>query len=206
MSIYTDSGSFGNLAAGILVKREIGYPFSWPNNGTTKEYALTYQQFANAVSDPSYGATDGNAPSAYLSAKTPLVQKGAGVVEFTRVYTQVPTDWNEKQIVAYTFPGLSGYSGPNWSPYFYRSPVTLYCVANVSHQFSQGVSSPIPASPFLVTDQSNVVDYIGVSNPNLGGVLTNPAAEPTNYIVNGEIHLVRPTIWENVTIQVPKPV
>lgn len=208
--IYIDGGAVGaDFANGFVAQRVVTFPFPWPNNGDVKETVLTYQRYTNlATTVPlAYGSASGLVPGAVLTAKGPITPIGGGISQYDLTYTETPAAWNEKQLVAYTFPGLSGGIGPNWSPYYYRPAVTLYSVANVHHEFAQGINPPTPLSPFIVTDNGNVCDYIGTSNPNFApSLVTNPSVEPINYIVSGDIAAVRPTIWENTTVSVQKPV
>lgn len=208
MGIYIDGGGAANFASGFLKERRVSFPFDWPNNGMVKETTLVIQQYTNVASTLSlqFGSVSGSVPGAVLTGKGPVVPIGGGISEYSLTYTETPAAWNETGVVAYTYPGLSGGIAENWSPYYYRASVSLYAVANIAHEFSQG-AAPVPEFPFLVTDAGNVVDYIGTSNPNFfPAVLTNPSAEPINYVVTGSVAVVRPTIWEKVTVRVGKPV
>lgn len=208
MPTYLDSPSgFANLQTPFLASNVVTYPYPWPNNGTVAQYDLEFIVDANWYSPAAYGSTSGFAPSAYLVEQGPVTKIAPGFVRYRRVYSQVPNAWTEKQQVAYTFPGRSGINpNGNWEPYFWRASVTLFAVASVEHTYTQGTSAPDPDATFLVTDDGNVVDYIGLSNPNFGSTFTDPSSEPAEYNVSSEVRLLRPTIWEKVSSQVPKPV
>lgn len=199
------SYSDGNYSSPYLTGVSIGYPLNAPNNGGTREYTLTYVQWANTYTDATIGATDGNAPGAYLVEQGPVQRIGAGCVQFTRTFAEVPTTWAQPQQTAYTFPGLTLGSGSTWQPYGTRKPITLFATATVTHTYSQG-SAPTPDTVFVVTDQGNVVDYIGTADPALGGILTSPSAEPATYTISSDVQLWRGNIWEKITSVVPKPV
>jgi hypothetical protein len=185
----------------------VSYPFPWPNNSTVAQFDLEYIVFANAYSAASLGSTSADAPgSAGLVAQGPLRKIAPGVVRYSRSYCQLPQTWAETQQVAYTFPGLSFGAGSAWNPYFFRSPITLYAIATVTHTFTSSATAPTLDATFIVTDGSNVVDYIGAGNPNIGAVLTNPISEPTTYNVSSDSSLLRGIIWEKVSMVVPKPV
>ena len=201
-NLYAD----GNYTVAYLVSNVVSYPFPWPNNSTVAQFDLEYIQWANNYTAQTLDSTSGDAPSAFLVEQGPLRKIAPGVVRFARTYCQVPQTWGETQQIAFTFPGLSFGSGANWNPYYFRSPVTLYAIANVTHTFSHGATAPTLDNTFIVTDGGNVVDYIGQQNPNIGIGLTNPNTEPTTYNVSSESHLLRGLIWEKVSSTVPKPV
>jgi hypothetical protein len=205
MSGYID----GNYAAPYLVSNVVNYPFSWPNNGTTAMFELEYVQYANAYSAAALGATSGDAPSAYLVEQGPVTKPAPGMVRFRRVYCQIPTAWTETQMTAYTYPGLSGPPVPNattFNPYYRRSPITLYTAATVEHTYTQSATSPTLDNIFQVTDNANVVDYIGPQNPAFGSGSTDPAIEPSTYVIASESRLVVGQIWEKTKTTVNKPV
>lgn len=200
MPSYTD----GNFASAYLIDKQIGYPLNVPGNGGTREYRLTYIQNANTYADAAIGDTDANAPGGYLVEQGPVTLLAGGVVQFTRVFSEVPTTWTQPEQIAYAFPGLTLGSGTTWEPYGRRQPITLFALATVTHTYSQG-SAPTADTVFTVTDQGNVVDYIGTANPALGGVLTSPSIEPATYTVSSDVVLWRGNIWEKITKTVPRP-
>lgn len=201
-NLYAD----GNYSVAYLTSNVVSYPFPWPNNSTVAQFDLEYIQWANTYSAAALDSTSGDAPSAYLVEQGPVRKIAPGVVRFARTYCQLPQTWGETQQMAYTFPGLSFGAGSSWNPYFYRSPITLYAIATVTHTFSHGATPPTLDNTFIVTDGNNVVDYIGAGNPNIGAVLTNPFVEPATYNVSSESHLLRGLIWEKISSVVPKPV
>lgn len=201
-TLYAD----GNYSTAFLVSNVVSYPFPWPNNSSTAQYDLEYVQWANTYAYANLGSNTGDAPNAYLVEQGPLRKIAPGVVRFARTYCQLPTTWTETQQIAYTFPGLSGNTGANWQPYYYRAPITLYSIATVVHTYSQSGTAPTLDATFQVTDGNNVVDYIGQQNPNIGVGSTSPASEPATYNVSSESHLLRGLIWEKITSTVPKPV
>ncbi len=206
MPTYLDSPSgFANLTTPLLTRNTVTYPYPWPNNGATAQYDLEFICAPGSFAPAAYGSTSNYAPSAYLVEQAMISTTDGGFVRYRQVYSQIPVSWIEKQQVAYTFPGLSGVNpNGNWEPYFYRAPITLFAVATVDHDYFQG-ASPNPDAAFLVTDQGNVVDYIGFSNPNFGPGLTSPSIEPTEYNVSSEVRLLRGTLWERVSVRAPKP-
>lgn len=203
--LYAD----GNYAAAYRVSNVVSYPFPWPSNSTTAQFDLEYIQWANSYSAATLDATSADAPSAYLVDQGPVTKIAPGVVRFARTYCQLPSNWTETQQIAFTFPGLSGPPSPNintFNPYYYRAPATLYKIATVYHNYSHGATSPTLATTFQATDGSNVVDYIGYQNPNIGAGLTSPNTEPITYTVSSDSAMIRGLIWEMVTMTVPKPV
>lgn len=202
MSGYVD----GNYANAFLTENVISYPFIWPNNSNVAQFALTYVQFQNAYVEPTLGSNSADAPSAYLVEKGPIQKIGAGVLKFQRVYCQLPVTWNETQQMAYTFPGLTYGTGATWTAYGTRSPITLYAIATVAHTFTVSATPPTLDNTFIVTDGGNVVDYIGVQNPNIGAGTTSPASEPISYNVTSESRLIKGLFWEKISATVPKPI
>lgn len=204
MSGYID----GNYTAAYLISNVVSYPFSWPSNGTTAMFELEYVQHANAYSAAALGATSSDAPNAYLVEQGPVTKPAPGMVRFRRVYCQIPSAWTETQMTAYTFPGKSGPISPNtetFNPYFFRSPVTLYTAATIEHTYTQSATSPTLDNIFQVTDGGNVVDYIGPQNPNFGIGSTDPASEPSTYVIASECRLLIGQIWEKTKTTVNKP-
>lgn len=201
-NLYSD----GNYAVPFLTENAVSYPFPWPNNSTIAQFALEYIVFANAYTAAALDSTSADAPSAFLVAQGPVRKIAPGVVRYARTYCQLPATWVETQQVAYTFPGLSFGSGSAWNPYFFRAPVTLYSIATVTHTFSHGATPPTLDNTFIVTDGGNVVDYIGLGNPNIGAGLTSPSAEPVSYNVSSDSALLTGLIWEKTSMTVPKPV
>ena len=204
MPNYIDN-SFVNFSVPFLTSNVVSYPFPYPNNSDTKEFELAFVQYQNAYTEPALGSTSAYAPSAYLTAKGPFTKIGAGVVRYQLTYTQLPATWGEKQQITYNFPGLSGTNGV-WSAYYFRSPVTLFANATITHSYTQGATSPNPDPSFLVTDGGNVVDYIGLQNPNIGAGVTSPSVEPSTYNVSSDVQQVRALIWEKISAVVPKPI
>jgi len=202
MALYTD----GNYATAFLVSNVVSYPFPWPNNSTVARYDLEYVQWENTYVAQALGSNSTDAPNAYLVDQGPVRKIAPGIIRYPLAYVQLPVTWAQTQQVAYTFPGLSFGSGSSWNPYFFRSPITLYSIATVTHTFSHGATSPTLNNTFIVTDGNNVVDYIGPSNPNIGAGSTNPANEPSSYNVSSESRLLVGLIWEKTTMTVPKPV
>ena len=203
MPLYAD----GNFATALLVSNVVTYPFPWPNNSNVAQFALEYVQWENAYTPVALGSTSADAPGgAGLVEQGPLRKIAPGVVRYARTYCQLPQTWAETQQMAYTFPGLSGGSGASWNPYFYRQPVTLYAIATLTHTYTSSATAPALNATFIVTDGNNVVDYIGPGNPNIGAVLTDPAAEPLTYNVSSESRLLRGIIWEKINATVPKPI
>lgn len=201
-NLYAD----GNYSAAYLVSNVVSYPFPWPNNSTKAQFDLEYVQWANTYSAAALDSTSADAPGgAVLVQQGPLRKIAPGVVRYARTYCQVPDTWGETQQIAYTYPGLSFGVGANWNPYYFRSPVTLYEIANVTHVFSHGATAPTLDPAFIVTDNGNVVDYIGASNPNLGVGSTSPASEPGTYTVSSASRLLTGLIWEKVTMNVAPP-
>jgi hypothetical protein len=201
-NLYAD----GNYAAAYLVENVVSYPFPWPNNSTTARFDLEYIQWSNAYAAAALGSNSVDAPNAYLVDQGPVRKIAPGVVRYSRAYCELPATWGETQEVAYTFPGLSAGSGSSWNPYFYRAPVTLYAIATVLHTFTASATAPTLDNSFIVTDGSNVVDYIGTGNPNIGAGTTDPAIEPASYNVSSDSSLLLGLIWEKVSMTVPKPV
>ncbi len=201
-NLYSD----GTYSTPFLVSNVVSYPYPWPNNSNVARFDLEYVVWANAYSNAALDSTSTDAPSAFMVSQGPIKKIAPGAVRYARAYVQLPVTWAETQQVAYTFPGLSFGSGSSWNPYFYRSPISLYRIATVTHTFSHGATAPTLDNTFQVTDGNNVVDYIGASNPNIGAVLTNPSVEPANYNVSSESHLLTGLIWEKTSITVPKPV
>lgn len=204
-NLYAD----GNYTTAYLVQNVVSYPFLWPSNSTTAQFELEYIQFANAYSAANLGSNSADAPSAYLVEQGPVNKIAPGVVRYSRTYCQLPVNWTETKQVAYTFPGLSGPVVPNtntFNPYYFRAPSTMYKIATVYHNYSQGAVSPTLDATFQVTDGGNVVDYIGPQNPNIGAGSTSPSVEPANYTVSSDASMIRGLIWEKVTMTVPKPV
>lgn len=202
MPTYED----GSYSTAKLIRNVVSYPFPWPNNSTTKRFDLEYVQTAAAYVAASLGSTSGDAPNAYLVDHGPVEKIAPGFVRYRRSYCEIPVTWAKTEQIAYSFPGLSGGSGANWSPSYFRAPITLYAIATVTHSFTQGATSPSLNNTFIVTDNGNVVDYIGVSNPNYTSVLTSPSVEPANYTVSSDSGLLIGLIWEKVDVTVPKPV
>lgn len=200
-NLYAD----GNYSAAYLVSNVVSYPFPWPNNSTVAQYDLEYIQASANYAPVSLDSTSADAPSAFLVQQGPLRKIAPGMVRFARTYCQLPATWGETQQIAYTFPGLSFGSGSNWNPYYFRSPITLYKIATVTHVFSHGATAPTLDNTFQVTDQGNVVDYIGASNPNLGVGVTSPSVEPAAYTVTSSSRLLSGLIWEKVTMNVAPP-
>lgn len=202
-NLYAD----GNFAAALLVSNVVSYPFPWPNNSTVAQFDLEYVQWANSYSAAALGSTSSDAPGgAGLVEQGPLRKIAPGVVRYARSYCQTPETWAETQQMAYTFPGLSGGIGPNWNPYYYRSAITLYAIATVTHTYTQSATAPTLDPTFIVTDDNNVVDYIGPANPNSNALLTDPSVEPVTYNISSESRLLRGLIWEKISATVPKPV
>lgn len=197
MPNYTD----GNYSAAYLVEKQIGYPLNVPNNGGTREYRLTYVQNANTYTDAAIGDTDANAPSSYLVEQGPVTRLGGGVVQFTRVFSEVPTTWAEVGETSYTYPGIAGTFGA-FDPYGARKPITLFQLATTTHSYSQGVSPPARDNTFVSTLAGEPVDFIS----SYFGYVTTPATEPTTYTISSDVRLWRGNIWEKVTTTVPKPV
>jgi hypothetical protein len=197
---YTD----GNYSTAFLVGNVVTYPFAWPNNSNVAQFDLTFVQWANTYSEPALDSTSAYAPSAYLVEKGPVEKIAPGHIRYRQTFCQLPVAWTETQQTAYSFPGLSG--GIPWNPYFYRNPITLYAIATVDHTYTHGATPPTLDNTFIVTDDDNVVDYIGTSNPNFGSVLTDPSIEPSEYVVSSESRLLKGLIWEKVSMNVPKPV
>jgi hypothetical protein len=196
----------GNYSTPFLVQNTPSYPFAWPNNSTTTRFDLEYIQWANTYSAAALGSNSADAPNAYLVDQGPVRKIAPGMVRYSRAYCQLPATWGETQEVAYTFPGLSAGVGSSWNPYFYRSPVTLYAIATVLHTFTVSDIAPTLDNSFIVTDGSNVVDYIGPGNPSIGAGTTSPAIEPASYNVSSDSSLLLGLIWEKVSMTVPKPV
>jgi hypothetical protein len=201
-NLYSD----GSYSTPLLVSNTVSYPYPWPNNSNVARFDLEYVVWANAYTTAALDSTSGDAPSAFMVEQGPLRKIAPGAVRYSRAYVQIPVTWAETQQVAYTFPGLSFGAGSSWNPYFYRSPITLYRIATVTHTFSHGATSPTLDNTFIVTDGNNVVDYIGFGNPNIGAVLTNPSAEPAIYNVSSESHLLTGLIWEKTSVTVNKPI
>lgn len=202
-NLYAD----GNFSAAFLTANVVSYPFPWPNNSNVAQFALEYIQWANTYVPAALGSTSADAPgSAVLVEQGPLRKIAPGVVRYARTYCQVPVMWGETQQMAYTYPGLSAGSGASWNPYFYRQPVTLYAIATVLHTFTSSATAPTLDPSFIVTDGNNVVDYIGVGNPNIGAGFTDPASEPSTYNVTSDSQLLKGLIWEKVSATVPVPV
>lgn len=197
------SYSDGNYSSPYLTGLSIGYPLNAPNNGGTREYALTYIQWANTYTDATIGAIDNNAPSAYLVEQGPVQRIGAGCVQFTRTFCEVPETWSETQETSYTYPGLSGGSGAlgTWDAYAVRSPITLSQLGTITHSYAYA-SPPTRDATFTVTASGNVVDYVG---PLAAGGFTSPSVEPATYTIASDVRLWRGNIWEKVTTTVPKP-
>lgn len=199
-----DAYADGNYSAAFLTGNVVSYPFIWPNNSNVAQYDLTFVQWANTYTPAELGSNSAYAPNAFMVEQGPLEKIAPGYVQYRRSYCQMPESWIETQQVAYSFPGLSG--GAPWNPYFYRNPVTLYAIATITHTYTQGATPPTLNNTFIVTDDGNVVDYIGTSNPNFGSVFTSPASEPSTYTVSSDSRLIKGLIWEKLTMNVPKPV
>jgi hypothetical protein len=198
----------GSYSSPFLISNVVTYPFPWPNNSTVAQYDLEFVQFQNAYTPASLDDTSIYAPSAFLVNQGPVTKIGGGVVKFKRLYCQLPQTWGETQEMAYTFPGLSGFTaiGAIWTPYLYRAPITLYVIATITHTFTHGTTPPTLNTGFIVSDGGNVVDYIGFSNPNYTSILTSPNFEPATYSVKSESKLLTGLIWEVVDAVVAKPI
>lgn len=201
--------SDGTFTTPKLVSNTVTYPFPWPSNSSTAEFALEYIVAAANYAGASLGSASADAPSGYLVEQGPVTKIAPGFVRYSRVYCQLPTNWTETQQVAYTFPGLSGPLAPNintFNPYYYRAPITLFRIATVYHNYTQSATSPTLDAAFQVTDGNNVVDYIGPQNPNIGALNTSPSVEPATYTISSDAAMIRGLIWEKITMTVPKPV
>lgn len=199
----------GNYVAPQLVSNVVSYPFPWPNNSNTAQFALEYVVTAATYATAALGSTSADAPgSAVLVEQGPLKKIAPGYVRYARTYCQVPATWGETQQMAYTFPGLTSGAASTWQAYGARQPVTLYAIATVTHTFTSSATAPTLDNTFIVLDANNVVDYIGTTNPNIGagGGFTTPSVEPATYNVSSESHLLRGLIWEKISSTVPKPV
>jgi hypothetical protein len=198
----------GNFVNPVLVSNVVSYPYGYPSNSNVAEFALEYVQTLANYTELPLGSATTDAPSCFLIQKGPKTRIAPGFIRYPLLYSQKPVDWVEKQQVAYTFPGLSGPPVPNantFNPYYYRAPITLFSNATVYHNYSTGATAPNPDQAFQSTDGNNVVDYIGVQNPNIGAGSTDPSVEPGTYIVSSSITQIRPLIWEKTTVTVPKP-
>ncbi len=200
----------GDFSTPFLVKNVVNYPFPWPSNSNVSEFDLEFVVAAANFADAALGSNTNYAPNAYLVEKGPVEKIAPGFLRYRRVYCQLPINWQETQQVAYTYPGLSGPVAANnntFNPYYARASLSLYRIATVFHNYSQGATAPTLDNVFQVTDDGNVCDYIGIGNPSLGGPhFTDPASEPSTYVVSSDSKLLRGLIWEKVTLTVPQPV
>jgi len=68
-----------------------------------------YQQAASSFAAVALNTVSPDDATAFLQNETELADMGAGMVQWTRTYCQVPPAWDDWENVSYTFPQYPGY-------------------------------------------------------------------------------------------------
>lgn len=98
-----------------------------------------YRQFLSNFSATALSTVHPSAAAFYLVAETPRRPLGADVVEWTRVYSEIPAQRNEYQTFAYRIPGLNGTQTYSWKLITTSSGTpTVTLTTNVVHGLSAG--------------------------------------------------------------------
>lgn len=162
----------------------------------TAWYETYVQLRANYVKLP-FGSESDRHPRHYLVEESEAVPVGwpnSPLVQFTRVFSQIPAPHAEYRLVSYTFPGLSGLLWKNgkqvWDKYARAVPATLFRNATVTYTYQLGPSSLSLPTQILYNDTP--VDFCGtVYVEDETGVsvvegVTSPLIRPGQYLVSDQ--------------------
>ena|ERR1700680_4805581 len=206
MSGFID-GPASNLTTPFLMSNVVSYPLSdKPGNGNTKVFALTYCVQQANFAYANIGDNDGNAPGANFFEESPIKKIGAGVIEYTRFFAQLPTQYYEIDQVVYNFPGASSGTGFTYQRYGARRPCVVSKVATVNHWFA--ISANVPTSLVqqvtLITANGQPCDWIGQLS-GIDNTSTNPGGDPSTWILSSQPQRWHGNIWEIITKTVTGP-
>lgn len=192
----------GNYSAPYLSRNVVSYPLSdKPNNTNTACFDLTYYQWANTFVPAAVGATDNNAPNAFLYMQGPAERVGGGLVKYTRSLCQIPSTWYEMEQMQYAYPGLdSGVGTNNWIPYGLRSVTTVQKMATVRHDYTLNANIPFGnvSNVTIITLFGQPINRIGQWSA-INATLTVPSTDPASYVLSSDPQRWKGSIWEIVT-------
>jgi len=84
----------------------------YPQNPLAIIYRARFKQLRAYYMRPAANTPHPNLPQVYFVDDVDFQDKTSGLIEWTRVYSTLPTSWNDFSSTAYTFPGLSGIRVP----------------------------------------------------------------------------------------------
>lgn len=198
----------GNFIGQVLTANIVSYPLAdKPNNANTAAFDLTYYQYANTYVAVNVGATDTNAPLAYLYNQSTVERVGAGVVKYTRSFIQQPVTWYDLEQIQYSYPGLdSGINTTNWIPFGARNAMVVQKLATVKHEYVINTNIPYAnvTNVTIITLNGQPINRIGqwfYGNTTL----TVPNTDPSVYVVASDPTRWKGNLWEIVTKTVGYP-
>jgi hypothetical protein len=84
----------------------------YPQNPSAIIYRARFKQLRAYYTKPTPNTPHPNLPQVYFVDDVDFQDRMAGLIEWTRIYSTLPTSWNDFASDAYTFPGLSGIRVP----------------------------------------------------------------------------------------------
>lgn len=135
------------------------YSFPFPQDPATQRLEVDLRQFYDdwaALTDFTETAddhTESGLTDFYFVEETPLRPIGADVVEWTRIYMQIPSQRDEYESYAYRLPGLNGNVLLQWKPISGSSVAAgEHTLTVTSHGYSAG---DILTIDYYVNDTTN---------------------------------------------------
>ena len=211
MSGYIDAPS-ANWATPFLIKNVVSYPLcDKPGNENIKLYDLTFVVAQNVFAYANLGDNSALAPNAYLVEQSPIEKIGAGIVQYSRQYAEIPVTWYDVEQVMYSYPGKSSGTGITYSRYGARKPITVPKLATANHSYflnanvpSANVQTVTIVTGNIMANNPQPVDWIGELSAQ-DNTNTVPNADPSPWIMSSDPIRWKGTIWEIITKTVTQP-